>query len=294
MKIVFSGSTSDTGNRVLKKLVEKIGNNSITCLVRPTSDTSLAKKLKVETVVGDVTEPETLKQILAPSVRYLDMTHPKHYHKSLEAVVNAGVERAYFVTTTGIFSKYNQFSQIYQDNEARIRDSGIVYTILRPSMIYGSIRDKNMHRLIQFLDRYPVFPLFGAGKSLMQPVYVEDLADGIVAAIDKTGTENQEYNLAGSKGITYREIVDTILTKINRSVVKLNINTSLAAKIAKFAQKIPSFPVTEEQILRLQEDKVFDISKSVHELGFSPRSFDAGISIEIAEMRQAGVIRSLL
>lgn len=294
MKIVFSGSTSDTGNRVLKKLVEKIGSDSITCLVRPTSYTRYLEQLKVRTVIGDVTEPETLKQILNPSARYLDMTHPKHYHKSLEAVVSAGVERAYFVTTTGIFSKYNQFSQIYKDNEAKIRASGIVYTILRPSMIYGSMQDKNMHRLIQFLDRYPVFPLFGAGKSLMQPVYAEDLAAGIVSAIVTVGTENQEYNLAGPTGITYKEIVDTILTKMNRSVLKLNVDTNLAATIAKFAQQIPSFPVTEEQVLRLQEDKVFDISKAVKELGFSPRSFEAGIEIEIEEMRQAGLIRSRL
>lgn len=294
MKIVFSGSTSDTGNRVLKKLVEKIDSDSITCLVRPTSDTRYLEQLKVRTVIGDVTEPETLKQILNPSARYLDMTHPKHYHKSLEAVVSAGVERAYFVTTTGIFSKYNQFSQIYKDNEAKIRASGIVYTILRPSMIYGSMQDKNMHRLIQFLDRYPVFPLFGAGKSLMQPVYAEDLAAGIVSAIVTFGTENQEYNLAGPTGITYKEIVDTILAKMNRSILKINVDTNLAATIAKFAQQIPSFPVTEEQVLRLQEDKVFDISKAVKELGFSPRSFEAGIGMEIEEMRQAGLIRSRL
>lgn len=292
MKIVFSGSTSDTGNRVLKKLVEKIGNDAITCLVRQTSDINLAEKLKVKTVIGDVTEPETLIKQLNSSVTYLDMTHPKYYHKSLEAVVSAGVERAYFVTTTGIFSKYNQFSQIYKDNEAKIRSSGIVYTILRPSMIYGSMRDKNMHRLIQFLDRYPVFPVFGAGKSLMQPVYVEDLADGIVAAVGKAGTENQEYNLAGPTGIAYREIVDTILTKMGGAVLKINIDTTLAANMAKFAQKIPGFPVTKEQVLRLQEDKVFDISKAVNELGFSPRSFEEGIRIEIEEMRQAGVIRS--
>ncbi|MCT7983623.1 NAD-dependent epimerase/dehydratase family protein [Laspinema sp. A4] len=290
MKIVFSGSTSDTGNRVLSKLVEKFGSDAITCLVRPTSDITFAEKLKVQTVIGDVTEPETLIQQLNCSVIYLDMTHPKHYHKSLEAVITAGVERAYFVTTTGIFSKYNQFSQIYKDNEAKIKASGIVYTILRPSMIYGSMRDKNMHRLIQFLDRYPVFPLFGAGKSLMQPVYVEDLADGIVAAIAQAGTENQEYNLAGLSGIAYQEIVDTILTKMNRSVLKINIDTTLAANIAKFAQKIPGFPVTEEQVLRLQEDKVFDISKAVNELCFYPRSFDEGIGIEIEEMRSLGMI----
>ncbi|MCT7977399.1 SDR family oxidoreductase [Laspinema olomoucense] len=291
MKIVFSGSTSDTGNRVLRKLVEKFGSDALTCLIRPTSDTRYVEQLQVRTVTGDVTQPETLKQILNPSVRYLDMTHPKHYHKSLEAVVNSGIERAYFVTTTGIFSKYNQFSQIYKDNEAKIKASGIVYTILRPSMIYGSMQDKNMHRLIQFLDRYPVFPLFGAGKSLMQPVYGEDLADGIVAAINQSTTEYQEYNLAGPTPISYEEIVNTILFKLQRQVLKINVNTKLAGTVTKWVHRFPGFPITEEQVLRLQEDKTFEIFKSRKDLGFNPRSFYEGIGLEIEEMRSLGVIR---
>ena len=290
MKILFSGSTSDTGNRVLKKLVTKFGSNSINCLVRPSSDSSFVQSLGVKTVIGDVTEPETLKKVLDSSFTYLDMTHPKYYHKSLEAVVSSGVERAYFVTTTGIFSKYNHCSQIYKENEARIRSSGITYTILRPSMIYGSLKDKNMHKLIKFLHRYPVFPLFGAGKSLMQPVYAEDLAEGIVSVVDKNNTENQEYNLAGPKGISYREIVNIILNTLNRQVLTVNINTNLAAKITKYAQLIPGFPISEEQVLRLQEDKVFDISKAASELNFSPRKFEEGISTEIEEMRTSKVI----
>lgn len=291
MKIVFSGATSDTGNRVLKKLVLQFGKESIICLVRSTSNIKFLEGLGVKSVKGDVTKPETLKQILDPYVTYLDMTHPKYYDRSLEAVVNAGVKRAYFVTTTGIFSKYNHCSQIYKDNEAKIRASGVVYTILRPSMIYGSRRDKNMHRLIQFLDLYPIFPLFGDGKSLMQPVYAEDLADGIVSAIvNNSNTEYKEYNLAGFAAISYNEIVDNILAQLNRQVFKVNINTKLAATITKFAQNLPGFPITEEQVLRLQEDKVFDISKSCNELAFNPRSFDEGISLEIEEMCQAEVI----
>ncbi len=291
MKLFFSGATSDTGNRVLTKLVNKFGKDSITCLVRPSSDSSYLESLGVKMVVGDVTEPDTIKPYLNASVTYLDMTHPKHYDKSLDAIVKAGVERAYFVTTTGIFSKYNQCSEIYKINEAKIRASGIVYTILRPSMIYGSVRDKNMHKLIKFLYRYPMFPLFGAGRSLMQPVYVEDLATGIVSTIGNYKTAYQEYNLAGSKGITYLNIVEIILAKLNRKVVKVNIDTSLAAFMVHYLQNIPAFPITEEQVLRLQEDKVFDISKAASELGYSPRDFEQGISLEIEEMREFGIIQ---
>jgi nucleoside-diphosphate-sugar epimerase len=290
MKIFFSGATSDTGNRVLKKLVTKFGRDTITCLIRKNSDSSFLEELGVKTVIGDVTEPETIQKVLDKSFYYLDMTHPKYYHKSLEAVVKSGVERAYFVTTTGIYSQYNQCSQIYKDNEAKIKGSGITYTILRPSMIYGSVRDKNMHKLIKFLSRYPIFPLFGGGKSLMQPVYVEDLATGIVSAIAQEGTENQEYNLAGPNSISYGEIIEIILDKINRQVIKINIDNHLAAAITKYAQNLPKFPVTEEQVLRLQEDKVFDISKAMSELNYQPINFEFGINLEIQEMKNAGII----
>jgi nucleoside-diphosphate-sugar epimerase len=289
MKIVFAGSTSDTGERVLSRLVNKFGGNSITCIVRSSSDTARIDQLEINKVVGDITDSQTLTSILNPSTTYLDMTHPKYYHLSLEAVINAGVRRAYFVTTTGVFSKYNQFSQIYKDNEKDIKNSGITYTILRPSMIYGSSRDKNMHKLIKFLNRSPAFPLFG-GDSLMQPVHVDDLADGIAASIDNTVTENKEYNLAGLEPIAYRNIVKTVEKNLGKNVMKIEIPSTLAANLTRYLQHIPGFPVTEEQVLRLQENKVFDISQAVAELGYTPRNFEKGIKLEMEEMRKEGLI----
>jgi len=290
MRYVISGATSGTGDRVITRLVEKVGADNITCLVRPTSPVELLKSLGLRLHEGDVTDPANLRVLLSPETVYVDMTHPKHYHKSLEAVVKAGVERAYFITTTGVFSRYNHCSQIYKENEAKIRSSGITYTILRPSMIYGSMRDKNMHRLIGFLARSPVFPLFGAGRSMMQPVFVDDLADGIVRAIGDARTENQEYNLAGPAPISYRQIVEAILSKLERRVTLLNVSTYLAAGLVRGAQHIPLFPINHEQVLRLHEDKVFDVSKAELELNYHPRSFAEGIAQEVEEMRAAGVL----
>ncbi|MGB7442579.1 MAG: NAD-dependent epimerase/dehydratase family protein [Coleofasciculaceae cyanobacterium] len=292
MMYFFAGATSQTGIAVLERLVSHVGAENVNCLVRPTSITKPLQALGVKLHVGNVTQPDTFKSLLGSNVTYLDMTHPKHYHISLQAITGAGVRRAYFVTTTGIFSKYNQCSEIYKVNEARIRDSGIVYTILRPTMIYGSAQDKNMNRLIRFLDRYPIFPLFGNGQNLMQPVYVDDLADGIAAAIIKPNTEYQEYNLAGFQAITYLEVIDTILRQLNRQVLKIKININLAATIANYAQHLPGFPITGEQVLRLQENKDFNISKANSELGYSPRSFEKGIKSEINAMRLAGIIRA--
>lgn len=294
MKYFLAGGTSKTGLAVIQRLIPHLGSDNIKCLVRSTSNSLPLQKLGVQIHRGDVTEPNSYKNEIDPDVIYIDMTHPKHYHVSLETIMNSGVKRGYFVTTTGIFSKYNSCSEIYKVNENRIKKSGLVYTLIRPTMIYGHPADKNMNKLIRFLNRYPVFPLFEKGESLMQPVYVDDLADGIVAAIIQKNTEMQEYNLAGPEPISFKDLVETILKKMNRKVFKLNINLYWSIRLAKYARYIPGFPITEEQVLRLQEDKVFDISKAVKELGFYPRSFEEGIEMEIEEMRQAGLIRSRL
>ena len=141
------------------------------------------------------------------------------------------------------------------------------------------------------MSRSPVFPMFGSGRALMQPVFVEDLAAGIVTAITKGGLEFKEYNLCGPEPISYREIVETILQILHRRVVLVSVNTHAAAVIARYAQRIPGFPVTEEQVLRLLEDKAFDISAAVTDLDYRPRSFLDGMSLEIAEMRSAGAVR---
>src|SRR5205823_2321946 len=96
VRYVVSGATSGTGNSVIRRLVEKLGRESLTCLVRPTSDTAYLRTLDLDLRVCDVTDSALLGSLLGPSTVYVDMTHPKHYHRSLEAVVTAGVERAYF------------------------------------------------------------------------------------------------------------------------------------------------------------------------------------------------------
>lgn len=290
MKYVFAGSTSGTGHAVLLRLVSKIGTDHLICLVRADSNISPHKQLGVQCVQADITEPTSFEQLLDSNTVYIDMTHPKHYHRSLEVVMNRGVERAYFVTTTGIFSSYNHLSDIYKINEDKIRQSGLVYTILRPSMIYGHARDRNMSRLIRFLKRYPVYPLFNGGESLMQPVFFEDLADGIVNAINEKNTENKEYNLCGPESIRYRKLIETIVVALGVKTKLINIPSSIAIIGARVGSLIPGFPITVEQVLRLQEDKVFDILKAVSELNYVPRTFKDGIELEIQVLQELDLL----
>jgi NADH dehydrogenase len=125
----------------------------------------------------------------------------------------------------------------------------------------------------------------------MQPVYVDDLAAGIVAAINEPRTENEDYNLAGPEGVPFHQIIHTIAKLLGRRVRLVSISGREAALIARWARHLPGFPVTEEQVLRLLEDKAFDISKPRKDLRYDPRPFSEGIASEIASMRSAGVLR---
>jgi uncharacterized protein YbjT (DUF2867 family) len=286
MRYLVTGATSGTGVAVMRRLVEKVGTGKVACLVRPASDAQPLVTLGVRIVVGDVRDLSAALSLVGSPAAYLDMTNPRYYSSTINSLVSARVERAFFVTTTGIFSRYRSCADVYKEAEALVLNSGIVSTILRPTMIYGNLKDRNMNKLIRVLSRTPVFPLFGA-RSLMQPVFTDDLADGIVASLLDPACAGQDYNLAGPAPISYREIVSTIVGLLRRHVLLVPVNLRIAWLLVKMLQWLPGFPIKDEQVLRLGEDKVFDISKAQRDLGFRPRSFEQGIAAEIEMMQSA-------
>lgn len=291
MKYVISGATCELGNRVVKQLVEKCGAENIICMVRCTSNTEYLKELGVGIVIGDVTDSETFGSLLDLSVTYIDITHPKYYHKSINIIKKSGVKRVYFITTTGIFSKYHSASDIYKKGEAMIKASGVEYTILRPSLIYGTDKDRNMTKLLKFLNSCPIFPIFGAGEGLMQPVYVQDLADGVVKAIlNPHLTLKKEYNLCGPAALAYKDILKLACQALGKKVNFIHIPHGLAMFIAGIGEKMPGFPIRREQVLRLVEDKKFDISLAQKELDYSPRDFATGIKLEIQLLKEKEIL----
>ena len=125
-----------------------------------------------------------------------------HIPPLLERLAASTVRRAVFVSTTSIFTALPAPSRhVRLDAEAAVTASSLDWTILRPTMIYGSARDRNISRLLRFLHRWPIFPL--CGDALWQPVHVEDLADAVVAALDTPATIGRTYNLPGASPLPF-------------------------------------------------------------------------------------------
>jgi nucleoside-diphosphate-sugar epimerase len=172
------------------------------------------------------------------------------------------------------------------------RDMRIMrYTILRPSMIYGADRDRNMIKLLKYLSKWPVFPIFGSGKGLMQPVFVQDLADGIVTAIlNPELTRWKEYNLCGPAVIPYIELLNLACKALGKHVFYIHVPLKLTAPIVGFLESLPGLPIKKEQVLHFLEDKKFDISSAQIDLKYHPREFSVGIKEEVEFLKDKGIL----
>lgn len=288
MKILLTGATGFTGSHLLAQLLER--GLAPRCLVRATSDVSSLRD--VELVHGDLADADSLARALDGVDVLLNTASIGFGHGPalVAAAKKAGVSRAIFISTTAIFTSLNaKTKSVRIAAEQAIRVSGLRYTIVRPTMIYGTERDRNMIRLIRFLRRCPVMPVIGSGEHLQQPVYVDDVARAVLLALDHDAAIGREYNIAGREPLTFNAVIDTVARLLGRRVRKLHLPVAPVIAPLQLAERIGvKLPVKAEQIRRLNENKTFDYTDAARDLGYAPLSFEEGIARELTSLRARG------
>jgi uncharacterized protein YbjT (DUF2867 family) len=283
MKILVTGATGFTGSRVVPLLLDN--GYHVRCFVRETSDRSPLSTLQVEWATGDLSNPQALTSALRGmdvlvNIASLGFGHADNIIASATA---AGVKRAIFISTTAIFTQLNAGSKSTRlAAENAIQASGLDYTILRPTMIYGSKRDRNMWRLIRLLRVTPVMPIFGDGNSLQQPIFVEDVARAALLALQNNITIRKSYNISGKSPLTYNQVIDTVASALGKRIWKLHLPYMPIVRALQFTERMKiRLPLKAEQVLRLNENKDFSYEEAKNDFGFSPRSFEDGIKTEL-------------
>jgi nucleoside-diphosphate-sugar epimerase len=285
MKALLIGGTGFTGSYVAPRLVA--AGYEVTALVRPASRSSTLPA-EVLRVAGTMEDAASLAHATAGCDLLVCIASIGFGHAPgiIAAAHASGIRRALFISTTAIFTGLNASSKaVRMDAEKAIGDSGLDFTILRPTMIYGSARDRNMVRLIRMIERYPIIPVAGSGKRLQQPIYVDDVARAVVDALATTRTIGHAYNIAGAEPLTLNEVIDTIARILKRRVRKVHIPVGgLATTLRLFERARIRLPIKAEQVLRLGEDKAFSYDEARRDFGFATRSFADGIALEIASL----------
>lgn len=289
MKVLLTGATGLLGGALIRALPPE---HELRCLVR--ADSPNLHRLdteRVEVRTGDASDEAALKRAAEGVDVVLHAAGIEYAPQVTAALERAGAGRLLAVSSTSAHSAYASRSGPKLAMESVVQGSGLDWTIVRPTMIYGSERDKNMHRLLRFLDRSPVFPVFGSGENLWQPVYHEDLARGVVAALECHAASGQTYDLPGAAPLAYRSLVRTAARTLGRRVrvVGLPLEPVRRGLALAEAARLP-LPVSSEQVLRLREDKAYPYEKARAELGYAPRGFEEGIALEVRRLREVGMV----
>lgn len=296
MNTLLTGATGLTGTLFLERLAIKKPRTKLFCLVRANSDRSAIDNLNLDLTYysGDSSLAETWNQIFSQNAFeiIIHLVQLRQVPILIDCLQKAGqFPRLIIIGTTGVYSKYNQYSAEYKKAETHLSQYSGSYCLLRPTMIYGSPRDKNLHKLISFCNRYGFFPIFGSGDNLIQPIHAGDIAQTLLTVWERHDLQGT-YDLSGGSIVTFRELLSLISVLLDKPVRQLSLPLQLGINLATASEKLfgNKSPVKREQILRLQEDKAYSHSDAQRDLNFQPRSLEIGLQEEVNLMQDRGII----
>jgi len=284
--VLVTGATGFLGEFVIARL--RAGADRVVVFARPASNIAALVAQGVEVRSGDLGDQASLRRALAGVDVLVNLASLGFGHAPtiVAAAANAGLQHAVFVSTTSIYSSLPAGSKPTRiAAEQAVRDSGLPYTLLRPTMIYGSPRDRNIWRLIKYLSRWPAVPLVGDGSALQQPVFVDDVAQAVVAALHSPAARGSEYNLAGGTRLSFAQLLREVCAQLGRKVAMVRVPERVAVAVARGLQQL-GLGISAEQVLRLQENKVFDCSAAQRDLCYTARAFEVGLAQEIEWLRR--------
>lgn len=196
-----------------------------------------------------------------------------------------GVRRVVALSSTSLFTKGDSSDPGEQEiaeglarGEDRLRtwgeDKGVEWVILRPTLIYGRGRDRNIAEMARFVRRFGFFPLLGRAGGLRQPVYVEDVALACLSALDTPRARNRAYNLSGGETLSYREMADRVFAALEHRPRLVAVPVWLIRLALVLLRRLPHYRHWSVAMAeRMNRDLVFDHTDATRDLGYTPRPF---------------------
>ena len=201
----------------------------------------------------------------------------------LPLLAAAGARRLVALSSTSRLTKRDSVAAAERAVAARLaaaeeevleqaRTQGIVATILRPTMIYDGIHDRNVTAIAGFIRRYGFFPVAGAAAGLRQPVHADDVAAAAVAALARDGLCDT-YELSGGETLSYREMVRRIFIWLGRPPRLATVPLTLVRATGPLVGLLPGLGKLSAMAARMNKDLVFDHGAATRDIGFQPRAF---------------------
>ena len=202
----------------------------------------------------------------------------------------AGVDRFVQFSAIGAdAASKSLYAKSKADGEAAVRAAFPGAVILRPSIVFGP-EDQFFNRFAQMTRLSPFLPLIGGGKTRFQPVYVGDVADATLAALDRPEAAGQTYELGGPRVYSFAELMRLMLREIDRPTFPLvSIPFGLASLQAAILEHLPGKLLTRDQVLMLKRDNVVSpVAKTIEDLGLTPTAPEVILQSYLERFRTGG------
>jgi len=294
MKILVTGGSGFLGGYVLAEAARR--GHSCVALARSPSAGRTVTARGAAPLAADLDDGAALGGLFASAgcdaLVNLASLGFGHATAIVRAAVGSGLDRAVFVSTTAVTTALPVRSKAVRlAAEHDIRSSGLKWTILRPTMIYGAAGDKNLSRLLALLARARrapvplVLPVPGGGRRLQQPVHVADVAGAVLAAVERPETAGRCYDVAGPEPLIFAELLRVSAAAVGCRAHLLPVPLAPVIALTRCYERISRRPrLRAEQWQRLAEDKAFPIGAAAGDLAYAPRSFAEGIRAEAAAL----------
>jgi uncharacterized protein YbjT (DUF2867 family) len=295
MRIFLTGASGYVGHVVAKTLIHE--GHEVVALHRNGSERPLADG-NLTRVVGDITDPDSLKGkidgcdavvhlvgIIRESPKKgitMQRIHADGTKHVIEEAKRAGIRRFLHMSALGAREQaISAYHRSKWQGEEYVRQAGFDYTIFQPSVIFGKggPGPNFLQQLADLIRKAPIVPVIGDGGFRLQPVSLQNVAQGFSQALKRPQTIGNVYEVCGPEPLTYRQILEYIADYLGKRLRTMTVPVSLMTRLVPLLQHLPGFPLTEDQLQMLLEENICrtDWRKFYRDLQIEPEAFHVAL-----------------
>lgn len=196
----------------------------------------------------------------------------------VEAAHKAGVKRFIYLSGAGAREGRTEPWFIAKAMAERaVRESGIPFTIFRPSWVYGP-EDRSLNKFVTFARLLPIIPVIGNGQTRIRPVHVEDVARAIANSIDLDAAVNRVYEIGGPQELTMDEIITTMLQAMGKRKPLVHHPVWFMKLVTIPMQLLPTPPLSPAAVEFVMMEEPVDNTALLQDLGLRLTPLAEGLS----------------
>jgi uncharacterized protein YbjT (DUF2867 family) len=249
--LLLTGATGLIGSALLRRLLGE--GEQVRCLVRDPRGLG-AQRVRVQIALGDLTDPPSFRNALrgvqtvvhlAASIRdqpdgSIEELNGIATWRMVQAAERAGVERFVFFSALDASTHHRaRFFRAKALAEQAVEEAGLRSIVFAPSIVYAP--GDPWLTLLERLALLPLMPVSGRGRALYQPIWAEDVADCVIAAL-RSGAgadpNHTRYELAGPETLSHNDLVRIVLRSLNRSRPLVHVPTPIVSRSLRLLERV--------------------------------------------------------